>query len=182
MPIEDVLKQIAHGGWSKPAGQQSSDSDPELLWGSSEEGTSHAVPRLTDECPNVIEIETEPPSLIEIKTMLPPGVHVRRYEPKAVPFAVAPVSVVTNAGRFFRAYLRDMARRFEHFAGYVAPPLTYILSKLADAGLELIIDAAAVANAHGVVVTDDDPFWGAMNAKAEGTRNEHRGRQHVREG
>lgn len=62
------------------------------------------------------------------------------------------------------------------------PPLRDILAKLTDAGLKLTIDAPAVPNAHGVIVTDDDPFWGAMNAKADGTRNEHRGRQHVREG
>jgi hypothetical protein len=39
------------------------------------------------------------------------------------------------------------------------PPLADILSKLADAGLELTVDGPAVTNAHGVIVTDDDiPF------------------------
>jgi hypothetical protein len=63
-------------------------------------------------------------------------------------FAVAPVSVVTNAGKFYRAYLANLSRRLEHPEGYHCPPLADILSKLADAGLELTVDAPAVPNAH----------------------------------
>jgi hypothetical protein len=47
---------------------------------------------------------------------------------------------VTNAGKFFRAYLRDLNSRLEHPDGYVVPPLAEILSKLADAGLELRLE------------------------------------------
>jgi hypothetical protein len=73
--------------------------------------------------------------------MLPPGVRVLRYEPKAVPFAVASVSVVTNAGKFFRVYLTNLALRVDQPAAYAAPSLADILSKLADAGLDLITDS-----------------------------------------
>lgn len=81
--------------------------------------------------------ESKPPSLEEVKAVLPPGVKLVNYEPKQAPFAVAPVSVVTNAGRFFRAYLRDLRWRLEHPEGYAAQALPDILAKLADAGLEL---------------------------------------------
>jgi hypothetical protein len=81
--------------------------------------------------------ENKPPSLEEVKAALPRGVTLVSYQPKQSPFAVAPVSVVNNAGKFFRAYLRDLAWRLEHPDGYTAPPLADILSKLADAGLEL---------------------------------------------
>jgi hypothetical protein len=76
--------------------------------------------------------------------MLPAGVRVLRYEPKAVPFSVGPVSIVTNAGKFFRAYLRGLHWRVEHPNGYAAPPLADILRKLEDAGLELRIDQPSV--------------------------------------
>ena len=101
-----------------------------------------------------------PPSIEEIQAALPSGVTLGSYRPRQAPFAVAPVSVVTNAGLFFRAYLRDLRWRFEHPEGYAAPPLTDILSKLADAGLELKIGVpGAFINAHGLEVSDDDlPF------------------------
>jgi hypothetical protein len=83
------------------------------------------------------EKESNPPGLEEVKAMLPAGVRVLSYQPKPVPFAVAPVSVVTNAGRFFRAYLRDLAWRVEHPEGHAAGPLPDILAKLAEAGLEI---------------------------------------------
>jgi hypothetical protein len=86
------------------------------------------------------ERESKPPSLEEVTAMLPAGVRVRKYEPKAVPFAVAPVSVVTDAGKFFRAYLKDLAWRLAHPDTYAAPPLADILVKLADGGLDLVTD------------------------------------------
>jgi hypothetical protein len=90
--------------------------------------------------------ESKPPSLDEIQASLPPGVKLVNYEPKQPPFAVAPVSVVTNAGKFFRAYLGDLRWRLEHPEGYAAQPLPDILAKLAEAGLELKIDAPGVPN------------------------------------
>jgi hypothetical protein len=86
------------------------------------------------------DIESKAPSLEEVRAMLPSCVRVLRYEPKAAPFEVAPVSVVTNAGKFFRAYLKDLAWRMEHPDGRAAPPVADILAKLADAGLDLIAD------------------------------------------
>jgi hypothetical protein len=70
--------------------------------------------------------ESRPPSLEEVQRMLPTSIGVLRYEPKAVPFAVAPVSVITNAGKFFRAYLKDLAWRHTHPDSYAAPPLAEI--------------------------------------------------------
>ena len=49
--------------------------------------------------------ESKPLSLEEVKAVFPPGVRLVNYEPKQPPFAVAPVSIVTNAGKFYRAYL-----------------------------------------------------------------------------
>jgi hypothetical protein len=98
-----------------------------------------------------------PPSVEEIQAALPSGVTLVSYQPRQAPFDVAPVSVVTNAGRFFRAYLRDLKWRLDHPDGYAAPPLTDILSKLADAGLELKIGRPGTSvNMHGVEVSDDD--------------------------
>jgi len=82
----------------------------------------------------------QPPSLEEVTAMLPAGVRALKYEPKAVPFALAPVSIVTSAGKFFRAYLKDLAWRLAHPDTHAAPPLTDILTKLADAGLDLTTD------------------------------------------
>jgi len=100
---------------------------------------------------------SRPPSVEEIQAALPSGVTLVSYQPRQTPFVVAPVSVVTNAGRFFRAYLRDLKWRLDHPDGYAAPPLTDILSKLADAGLELKIGGPGTSvNMHGVEVSDDD--------------------------
>lgn len=81
-----------------------------------------------------------PPSLEEVQAALPPGVRLLSYEPKQAPFAVAPVSIVSNAGTFYRAYLRDLKARLERPNGRHCPPLVDILTKLADAGLELTLE------------------------------------------
>jgi hypothetical protein len=86
------------------------------------------------------DAESRPPSLEEVTAILPASVRVLRYQPKPAPFAVAPVSVVTNAGKFFRAYLSDLGWRLEHPEGHAAPSLSDILAKLADAGLELALE------------------------------------------
>lgn len=87
------------------------------------------------------DTESKPPSIEEVESALPTGVKLISYRPKQAPFTVAPVSVVTNAGKFFRAYMRDLCWRLEHPDGYAAPPLADILSKLADGGLELKIES-----------------------------------------
>lgn len=84
--------------------------------------------------------EKRPPSLQEVQAMLPAAVRLVSYHPMQPPFAVAPVSVVTDAGKFFDAYLRDLRWRVEHPHSYAAPPLADILAKLADAGLELTLE------------------------------------------
>jgi len=86
------------------------------------------------------ESESKPPSLDEVKAALPTGVKVVSYQPKETPFAVAPVSIVTNTGKFLRAYLRDLAWRLEHPNGYAAPPLPDIVAKLAEAVLEFDLE------------------------------------------
>ena len=88
----------------------------------------------------VRELQSLPPSLELVKASFPPGITLVSYQPKAAPFAVAPVSVVTNAGRFFHAYLRDLNWRLEHPDEYAAPPLPDILAKLAEGGLELALE------------------------------------------
>ena len=86
------------------------------------------------------DIGSKAPSLEEVRASLPRGVKLVSYNPKEAPFAVAPVSVVTDAGRFFRRYLDDLCWRLEHAEGYSAPPLKDILIKLMDAGLELKLE------------------------------------------
>lgn len=86
------------------------------------------------------DAESGPPSLAEVEAALPPIVRLVSYEPKRPPFAVAPVSVVTNTGRFYRAYLRNLKARIEKPEGYHCAPVADILAKLADAGLELRIE------------------------------------------
>ena len=84
------------------------------------------------------EAESKPPSLDEVNAALPPGVRLLKYEPKQAPFAIAPVSVITDAGKFYRAYLRDLiGSRLASPQGCYCPSLADILTKLADAGLEL---------------------------------------------
>jgi len=78
------------------------------------------------------------PSLEEVMSMLPLSVRLLRYRPREAPFVVAPpVTAVTNAGCFYRAYLADLRWRLGHPRLHAAPPLPDILGKLADAGLEL---------------------------------------------
>jgi hypothetical protein len=84
--------------------------------------------------------ESEAPSLEEVWTALPRGVRLVSYQPRKAPFAVAPVSVVTDAGKFYRAYLTDLRRRLEHRDRHAAPPLPDILAKLAEGGLVLVTD------------------------------------------
>jgi len=88
--------------------------------------------------------ESRPPSLEEVKALLPPGVQLISYQSKEAPFAVAPVSIVTNAGRFYRAYIADLRARLEKPEGHHCPPLSDILAKLAEAGLELNIELPEV--------------------------------------
>jgi hypothetical protein len=85
--------------------------------------------------------ESPPPTLDELTAMLPPGFRVLRYEPRAVPFELSVFSVVTDAGVFFRQYLRDLAWRVRHPGGYAAAPLPDILAKLAAAGLDVTTNA-----------------------------------------
>jgi len=80
---------------------------------------------------------SKPPSLEEVKATLPPCIAIVSYEPKKTPFAVSTVSVVTNVGKFFCSYLRDLAWRIKHPKGYATAPLGEILGKLSSAGLEL---------------------------------------------
>jgi hypothetical protein len=79
------------------------------------------------------------PTPDEIASSLPPGVELVSYNPKDSPFAVSPVSVVTDAGKFFRAYLADLSRRIAHPRTQSCAPLAEIMAKLASAGLELRI-------------------------------------------
>lgn len=87
------------------------------------------------------EQEGGAPSLDDVRASLPPGTRLVSYQPKEAPFAVAPVSVVSNAGKFYRAYLADLRERLAKPHGYSSPPLADILAKLADAGLQIELEA-----------------------------------------
>jgi hypothetical protein len=99
------------------------------------------------------DMGSEAPPLEEVKASLPPGVKLVSYHPKQAPFAVAPVSVVKNAGKFYRAYLKDLGWRIEHPEGRAAPPLSDIVAKLAEAGLELTFQAAGAGSRRA----EEDP-------------------------
>ena len=86
------------------------------------------------------DIESKSPSVEEVQARLPSGVKVVRYHPKQAPFAVAPVSVVTDVGRFVHSHLRDLAWRLEHPNSRACAPLNEILAKLAEAGLDLRLE------------------------------------------
>jgi hypothetical protein len=83
-----------------------------------------------------------PPTPKELEESLPPGVRVIRYAPKTPPVAVAPVSVVTDVGKFIRAYVEDLKFRLEHPETYACARLDEILAKLADVGVELATKGA----------------------------------------
>ena len=85
--------------------------------------------------------ESRAPSLDEVRASLPPGIRLVSYQPKEAPFAVAPVSVVTDAGRFYRAYLADLRERLQKPNGYSCPRLEDILAKLASAGVQIELGA-----------------------------------------
>ena len=90
------------------------------------------------------DLGSKAPTVEEVRASLPPSVKLVRYEPKQAPFAVVPVSLVNNAGKFYRCYLAALSRRLAKPEGYPCPPLADILSKLADAGLELTVDPSIV--------------------------------------
>jgi len=69
--------------------------------------------------------------------LLPPGVRLIRYRPKPSPVAVAPVSIVTDVGKFIAAYLADLDYRLRHPDTYACASLPEILAKLAEVGVEL---------------------------------------------
>jgi hypothetical protein len=87
--------------------------------------------------------ESMAPSVNEVTSTLPSGVRLVSYQPKRAPFAVATVSIVTNAGKFYRTYLSDLARLLAQPRTGSCPPLADILGKLADAGQDLKVETGA---------------------------------------
>lgn len=81
--------------------------------------------------------------------LLPPGVRLKKYAPKSPPVLVQPWSVVTDVDKFIAACLRDLDWRLKHPKGYARAPLPEILSKLAEVGLELELDASLPAASKG---------------------------------
>jgi len=75
---------------------------------------------------------------------LPPAVRLLRYAPKVAPVAVQPCSIVTDVGKFIRAYLEDLEWRLAHPNTYACASLPEILAKLAEVGVELKIEQAQV--------------------------------------
>jgi hypothetical protein len=68
-------------------------------------------------------------------------VRLIRYQPKSPPVAVAPISIVTDVGKFISAHLADLDYRLCHPDTYACASLPEILSKLAEVGLELALEA-----------------------------------------
>ncbi len=95
--------------------------------------------------------EARAPSLGEVLETLPTGIRLISYEPKDAPFAVVRVSVVTNAGKFFRSYIRDLAWRMEHPQRHAVAPLPDILDKLAAAGLQFGGGVMTTPNSQGKI-------------------------------
>lgn len=87
--------------------------------------------------------ESKAPTVAEVGSMLPSGIVLVSYQPKRVPFVVTPGNLVTNAGKFFRAYLADLSRRAVRPDTHSCAPLSEILAKLSDAGLELAMRGLA---------------------------------------
>ena len=72
---------------------------------------------------------------------LPKGVRLVRYEPRTPPVAIRPVSVVTDVNKFIRHYLEELDARLHSPVQIRAGGSVFeILSKLAEAGLELAIE------------------------------------------
>jgi hypothetical protein len=113
---------------------------PELLKALSDAGSDTLPDGFESRWDGERELKSKPPSLEEMRASRLPGVKLVSYHPKPVPFPVAPVSIVTDAGKFYRAYLKDLAWRIEHREGHADPPLSDILAKLAEAGLQLTVN------------------------------------------
>ena len=66
-----------------------------------------------------------------------------RYQPKSPPVAVAPISIVIDVRKFIFAYLADLNYRLRHPDTHGCPPLSDILAKLAEVGVELSLEVPA---------------------------------------
>ena len=72
---------------------------------------------------------------------LPSGVRLVRYEPRTPPVVIQLVSVVTDVDKFIRHYLEELDARLHHPVQIRGAGSVFeILSKLAEAGLELAIE------------------------------------------
>jgi hypothetical protein len=73
---------------------------------------------------------------------LPKGVRLISYKPKTPPLAIELISVVTNVDKFLRHYLGELDARLNRPLQIRAGGSVFeILSKLAEVGLEVTIDA-----------------------------------------
>jgi hypothetical protein len=144
LTVGEVIDRVAQvGGRLRLEGEQVSLSLPHDCPPDTEAAIVETVRANRDAVSAMLrDLASQAPSLEEVKASTPPGVRIMRYDPKQAPFACAPVSVVTNAGSFYRAYLRDLKARLEKPEGYHCPPLVDILAKLAAAGLELTVEPA----------------------------------------
>ena len=72
---------------------------------------------------------------------LPKGVRLVRYEPRTPPVGIRLVSVVNDVDKFIRHYLEELDARLHHPVQIRGGGSVFeILSKLAEAGLELAIE------------------------------------------
>jgi hypothetical protein len=72
---------------------------------------------------------------------LPKAVRLVRYAPKTPPVAIRPISLVTDVEKFIRHYLQELDARLNNPVQIRAGGSVFeILSKLAEAGVELAIE------------------------------------------
>lgn len=105
----DIIDQLAAFGCTvRTEGEKLKVRGPDLPEVASLVSELHA--RRNEALALLRDHESTPPSLQEVQAMLPAEVKLVSYKPKQAPFAVAPASVITNAGKFYRAYLADLGR------------------------------------------------------------------------
>jgi len=92
--------------------------------------------------------DKHPLSREDLRGLLPGGVRLIRYRPKKPPVAVAPVSIVTDVDKFILAYLRDLGHRLQHPKTHACASLSEILAKLAEVGVELLLDGRPAAESN----------------------------------
>ena len=96
--------------------------------------------------PKAAGTPADPPVLVSAPAQppaLPPGVRLMSYRPKQAPVAVTVCSVVTDVPKFIEHCLAELSARLHSPVQIRAGDSVFeLLSKLADCGLELVVEWA----------------------------------------